>query len=144
MAALTGAGDPYIACHNADVVLMPARVAVVLNDSGLSDGVATALREAEIDVAVFPDSLAAWRALKGVATVDVVVANTDFGLSMPSGAALIRRTRRTRPSAIAVLIGKSAVAFIGDEGRFLRTPVTADEIVQTVVKLVAERCQKPS
>lgn len=117
---------------------MPAKVVLVETEPALRHGLAAALAEAGHDLLAFSDPLAAYDALTGAKTVEVLITRIGCGENQPHGVALARTGRLRRPSMSVIFLAEADEAeFAQEEGLVLMKPVALPAIVRLVSQLLS-------
>lgn len=117
---------------------MPARIVLVHDNLEFLAAVESKLRDANHDVAVFTDSIAAFDALSSPQRIEALVTKVVFGPNQPHGIALAHAGRARRPMLKVIFAaGREEAAHIESEGTVFLMPVHPDRIVQAVLASLA-------
>lgn len=117
---------------------MPATIVVALNEPQLTDGVVRELNNQGYSAAGFSTSMRALDALEAANKVEVLVTCVVHQPDNPNGIALARMTRSKKPGTKVLFIGDPDHASYAEGlGSLLMWPVTAAQVVEATVKLMA-------
>ncbi|MEJ0015694.1 MAG: hypothetical protein WDN25_03860 [Acetobacteraceae bacterium] len=124
---------------------MPARTVIVLDDRACAEAAASALQVIGIEAAYIHDPMAALDALDGAQRIEVLATSIDHGRGKPNGIALALMARMKRPGIKVVFVGQADMAHhTTGLGAFLVSPVPATEVVDAVVRMLAEGYGPPA
>lgn len=116
---------------------MPAHIVLVHDDPEFLEHASTALRLATYDVAAFPGSMEALRALEGAETVELLITRVQFPAGTPHGIALVRMARQRRPGLKVIFTAREEMGeFTEDLGELIPHPVSIPDLVETVNRLL--------
>ena len=116
---------------------MPATIVIVHDDPEFAEPALATLRAAGYDVVAFPDSMAGIDALEHPKRIELLITRVRFPAGTPNGAALARMARLKRPG-IKVLFTSFPEVRQHTEGlgEFLPRPISPDELLETVSRML--------
>ena len=119
---------------------MPARVVVVMRDHNFANATAHLLVAHGIHAVSFSRPMEALGHLDHAVHAEILVTSGSFRGTQPTGLSIARVTRTRRPNLKVIFVDKPEVApYVADDASaFMEMPVSADEIAQTVERLVHE------
>jgi DNA-binding NtrC family response regulator len=121
---------------------VPARVVLVHDDPLFRDPLATALRSAGHQIAMFADPLAAWDALEAAQRTELLITRVQFQPGRSNGIALARMARSKGPGIRIVFTALPEFASEVDEkDTFLAMPVAVSDVVETVNRILETTSQ---
>jgi DNA-binding NtrC family response regulator len=116
---------------------MPARIVVVHDDSKFVDELAQVLRAEGLDVATFPDPIAAWDSLEAVQKTEVLVTRVAFPEGRSNGMALVRMAASKRREIKVIFLARPEYAEeVREEGMFMPLDVLPEEVAEEVKRLL--------
>ena len=122
---------------------MPATVVVVLDGRTVGEAAVQALRSAGLDVATFPDSIAALDGIQTDSRIQLLVCPVTSGRGTLTGVALLRMLRHKRRmetgknSLRAILIGQPGDReHVEKSDEFLTTPYDPKDLIAAATRLL--------
>ena len=119
---------------------MPARVVVVMRDHNFANATAHVLAAHGIEAVSFSRPMEALCQLDHAVHTEILVTSGRFQGTQPTGLSIARVTRMRRPNLKVIFVDRPEVApYVADDASaFMEMPVSADEVVQMVERLVHE------
>ena len=116
---------------------MPARIVVVLNEPGIAEEAASALRAQGHDSLALADPMTALELLERAERLELLVTCLNFPPGKPNGIALGRMARLKRPSIRVLFVGPADLEeHAAGLGTFLTSPVTVPQVVEGVLRML--------
>jgi|SRR5689334_9694996 len=116
---------------------MPARIVVVLNESGFADKTVSALQAQGQDALALTDPMTALDLLERAERLEVLVTCLDFPPGKPNGIALGLMATSKRPGIRVLFVGPAELQKHADGiGTFLTSPVTVSQVVEGVSRML--------
>jgi DNA-binding NtrC family response regulator len=116
---------------------MPARIVVVLDDSGLAAQTATAFNAAGYEAVSFADSMAGIEALTDADRIELLITSVNFAAGQPNGVSLALMARMRRPGLKVLFIGGAELReYTEGVGAFTTSPVTVSRLVEIATPML--------
>jgi hypothetical protein len=117
---------------------MPAKVVVVLNDLAFANRAVETLAIQNYEAITLPSPLAALKALKNAARVELLITSTEHAEGQPNGVSLALMARSKCQDVKVIFVGTPDQApYTEGLGTFLTSPTTVEEVVETTVRLLS-------
>jgi DNA-binding NtrC family response regulator len=117
--------------------VMPAQVVVVLDDLVFANQTVEALAAQHYEAIAMPGPIAALDALESPDRIEVLITCTLHGDGKPNGVSLALMARSKRRGVRVIFVGTAEqVRHTEGLGTFLESPITVEEVVETVVRLL--------
>ena len=115
---------------------MPARIVLVHDDHTFLDSLGAGLRRDGHDVLTYGDPMPAWDTLRATANIGMLITRVQFASGKALGIALARWARASCPGVRIIFIARKDFESAAEGmGIFLRTPVTVNDVIETVGRL---------
>jgi DNA-binding NtrC family response regulator len=119
---------------------MRARIVLVHDDQTFLGDLADGLRREGHDILTYDDPMPAWDNLRATANIGMLITPVQFAPGKPHGVALARWARASCPGVRIVFIARGDFEAAAEGlGIFLRTPVTVNDVIETVARLTLSR-----